>query len=182
MTTNFLLPPQANNDLHLFKRSPTQLRCYLIWSREIKSKYGGIADFVCQERLHWSSSPIEKIKPVNPNPFADPADYSILRNDWPYGVEPDIAHMVVWLKTAFQTDAEGRVLPESREVIGDFVRKMFVERLKGNHSDAGDRVLWFKNWSALQSVGALEHFHVFVRGAGEDLLKEWTGEGPKMMM
>lgn len=74
------------------------------------------------------------------------------------------------------------MLPESRKIIGEFVQEKFGERLRGKYTDAGDRVLWFKNWSALQSVGALEHFHVFVRGAGENLLREWTGEGPREMM
>lgn len=74
------------------------------------------------------------------------------------------------------------MLPESRGLIREFVGNTFVGRLKERHADAADRVLWFKNWSALQSVGALEHFHVFVRGAEEDLLWEWTAEGPRTTM
>lgn len=119
---------------------------------------------------------------MSSTPFANASDYKILRNDWPYAVASDIAHIVVWLKPRFQTDSEGRVLPESRGLIGEFVGNIFVGRLREKHADAADRVLWFKNWSVLQSVGALEHFHVFVRGAGEDLLWEWTAEGPRTTM
>ena len=45
-----------------------------------------------------------------------------------------------------------------------------------------DLILWFKNYPALQSVGALEHFHCFVRGADDAMLWEWTGEGKRVMM
>lgn len=45
------------------------------------------------------------------------------------------------------------------------------------HPDAAeDRVLWFKNWAALQSVSALEHFHVMVRDVSESLLESWIGK------
>ena len=72
---------------------------------------------------------------------------------------------------------------ESRAQIESFVDRTFAKPLKAIYEKYGeDRVLWFKNWSALQSVGALEHFHCFVRGAGEELLEEWTGEAKRVMM
>lgn len=174
----------ATYDLSAFKRYPTQLRRYLAWSRQIKARYGGIVDFVCQERLRWVPSPLgqQQITPLNPIPFANPADYRILRNDWPYATSPDISHLVVWLKTPFKVDDAGHVLPESRKMIQKFVEENFVGKLAESYGDAQDRVLWFKNWGALQSVGALEHFHVFVKGAGEEALRMWTGEGPRVMM
>ena len=122
--------------------------------------------------------------PQDHTPFAASADYRILRNDWPYATPPDIAHLVVWLKTGFAVSKpEGHLLPESRAQIESFVNRTFAEPLKTIYKDDGeDRVLWFKNWSTLQSVEALEHFHCFVRGAGEELLGEWTGEEKRVMM
>ena len=122
--------------------------------------------------------------PQDHTPFGDSADYRILRNDWPYATPPDIAHLVVWLKTGFAVSKpEGHLLPESRAQIESFVNRTFAEPLKAIYKDDGeDRVLWFKNWSTLQSVEALEHFHCFVRGAGEELLGEWTGEEKRVMM
>ena len=122
--------------------------------------------------------------PKNHIPFVDPADYKILRNDWPYATPADIVHLVIWLKTRFAvSEPEGHLLPESRAQIESFVSRTFAEPLKAIHRDDGeDRVLWFKNSSALQSVGALEHFHCFVRGAGEKLLEDWTSEGKRAMM
>lgn len=74
-------------------------------------------------------------------------------------------------------DRDGDMTDEARELIDRFVRQMFVGRLeKVFPDDAGERVLWFKNWTALQSVRALEHVHVLVRDVSEDILVEWTGE------
>jgi hypothetical protein len=89
--------------------------------------------------------------------------------------------MVVWLRTPVAVKEEnGDVTDESRALIEGFVRRTFVERLereKGRFEDPTAHVLWFKNWTALQSVRSLEHIHVLVRGVGEEILQEWTGEG-----
>lgn len=115
----------------------------------------------------------------NPIPFADPGDYKILRNDWPYGLAPGITHLVVWLRTPLPTSEGGYLTAESRALVEDFVQKTFVERLAMSNAgnlDPKSQVLWFKNWGALQSIRALEHVHVLVRDVPEDILREWTGE------
>ena len=81
------------------------------------------------------------------------------------------------------SNPEGHLLPEGRAQIEAFVDRTFTKPLEVIYGkDGEDRVLWFKNWSALQSVGALEHFHCFVRGAEEGLLEEWTGEEKRNRM
>ncbi|KAJ5160888.1 uncharacterized protein N7482_007892 [Penicillium canariense] len=195
----------ARNDLGALKRRPSDLRRYLAWSAEIKAQYGSIMNYICQQRLHWapghqstangtangSTSAPQSAVPAgiqsgpipftNPRPFADPSDYKILRNDWPYGLDPGISHLVVWLRTPIPVKSdEGHLTEESRALIEGFVQKTFVRRLA---EDAGQRfpephaqVLWFKNWVGLQSVRALEHVHVLVRDVPEDILVEWSGE------
>lgn len=133
--------------------------------------------------MHWeplpSWSPAEgpKFAYKNAIPFADPRDYKILRNDWPYGFTPDITHLVVWLKPPIPVEPEtGDLTPSSRKLIEDFVRKTFVERL-AREGHIEDRVQWFKNWTRLQSVRGLEHVHVLVRDVPDKMIAEWTGEG-----
>ncbi|KAK3207652.1 hypothetical protein GRF29_103g1780079 [Pseudopithomyces chartarum] len=167
----------AKNQLDLFKRLPSHLRRYLRWSVAIKAEYNGILPFICKERLHWEYN--ESGLPFkNPIPFGNTSDYCIRLNDWPYGVAPGIRHLVVWLKTPFPVGKDGELTPESRARIETFVSATFVQRLVGDrHPDAPeDRVLWFKNWAALQSVSALEHFHVMVRDVDIGLLQEWVGK------
>jgi hypothetical protein len=198
--TNYSSPaPPARNDLEVFRRKPSDLIRYIAWSNKIKAEYGSITNYICRERLRWhnpepnlatatvdaeksdvvvDSAPVIPFK--NPVPFADPADFKILRNDWPYGVTEGITHLVVWSKTPIAVKPEtGDVTDESRALIEDFVARTFVARLQRDPrfgDEAGNCVLWFKNWAALQSVRSLEHVHVLVRDVPEDIITEWTGE------
>lgn len=42
-----------------------------------------------------------------------------------------------------------------------------------NHADSR-QVAWFKNWKALKSVHAVEHFHVMLFNADPNFIKEIT--------
>jgi len=69
--------------------------------------------------------------------------------------------------------------PKSRQRIEDFVQKTFVDRVKTLPGPA-EKVMWFKNWTALQSVPGMEHVHVLVRAVPDAIVAEWTG-GEEMM-
>ena len=177
-----LLTSIATNELGTLDRFPSDLFRYISWTEKIKAEYGSIINFVCKERLRWeplpsSSAETGLIFPIRDStPFANAEDYKILRNDWPYGVSPNISHLVVWLKTRIPVqDTDGDLTPESRQMIEDFVRKTFEERL-AKAGTSKDRVLWFKNWRQLQSVRGLEHIHVLVRDVPESILNEWTAD------
>ena len=105
------LTPAAQNDLAALKRKPSDLRRYLAWSADTKAQYGSIMNYICQRRLQW---PMSGPVPNNPRPFADPEDYRILRNDWPYGLSPGIEHLVVWLRTPIPVKSEEGHLTRSR--------------------------------------------------------------------
>ncbi|KAI1752310.1 hypothetical protein F4782DRAFT_530565 [Xylaria castorea] len=161
----------GGNNLSVLKRKPSDLRRYMAWTTEIKAQYGSMTKYLLAHRLPkaWGSHPFT---PASSVPFEDKSDYSILINDWPYGLTPEIAHIVVWSRTIIDTDSEtGDMTVESREVVSNFVRRVFVSKL-GPEGEA--KVLWFKNWVALQSVRSLEHIHIMVKGASKELLKEWT--------
>ncbi|RYP17510.1 hypothetical protein DL765_004474 [Monosporascus sp. GIB2] len=163
----------AENNLSVLKRKPSDLRKYMKWTAEMKAQYGSITNYLMACRLPkaWGTPPF---KPASNIPFEDPSDYRVLLNDWPYGMTPNMTHIVVWSRTPIETDNEkGDLTPESQQIVSDFVRRFFVERLGPQGSD---KVLWFKNWVALQSVRALEHIHVIVRDVEKDILDEWTKE------
>ncbi|OKL62987.1 hypothetical protein UA08_01785 [Talaromyces atroroseus] len=201
----------ARNDLGALRRTPSDLKRYIVWTNDTKATYGSITNYICQKRLKWSSpdpssssssspsatslslsgsnSPaapqLPEIPYRNATPFADPSDYRVLRNDWPYGLTPDITHVVVWSKTPIATKPEnGDVTDESRAFIEGFVDRTFVQRLQKEpgfeqmNKDAirREHVLWFKNWTALQSVRSLEHFHILLRGVPSAIITEWTHE------
>ena len=107
--------------------------------------------------------------------FAAREDYKILLNDWPYGLEEGIVHIVVWSKTRIPVQQpDGYLLPESQTLVEDFVQQTFVQRLQDEGIDSHDKVTWFKNWVSLQSVRGLDHFHVLVRDVPQSLVDDWT--------
>lgn len=135
---------------------------------ELRREYGSVLNFVQQERLRWSS-----VEPSSDPPFNDTNDYKILYNDWPYGIDRDITHLVVWTKFLLEDDpTTGFLTPNSHKMIDNFVTRTFC-------SEAGmqrDDVIWFKNWKSLKSVHALEHFHVMLYRAPAKFLKFITND------
>ncbi|KAI2785125.1 hypothetical protein F4815DRAFT_7097 [Daldinia loculata] len=161
------------NNLSVLQRKPSDLRRYMKWTAEIKIEYGSMSNYLMKHRLPkaWGSPPF---KPTSTTPFEDPSDYRVLINDWPYGMMPNMTHIVVWSRTTIPTDPEtGDMTTESRDTVKNFVKRFFVDKL-GPGGD--DKVLWFKNWVALQSVRALEHIHIIVRDVDKDTLDKWTEE------
>ncbi|KAK0926935.1 hypothetical protein LTR29_017760 [Friedmanniomyces endolithicus] len=165
----------ATNTLEKLQRSPVSTRQYLAWSASIKSQYGSTLTYITSQKLRWKPSPHSdppEFPSQSPTPFANRQDYAILPNDWPYSFTPDITHLLVWTKTPIATDDSegGDVTAESRRLIDGFVQKTFAA---GLGEGGGERVLWFKNWTGLQSVRALDHVHVLVRGVDEEVLGAW---------
>lgn len=138
----------------------------------LKRHYGSVLSFVQQERLHW-----ESITPSGRAPFEDSTDLTILYNDWPYGIDPDVTHLVVWVKFVLEDDpVTGFLTPASHRLIDNFVQQTFC----GQDGLPSKRVIWFKNWNSLKSVHALEHFHVMLYKAPADLLTRITNNDRPM--
>ncbi|OMP83912.1 hypothetical protein BK809_0001295 [Diplodia seriata] len=168
----------AANALDQLTRTPSQTRAYLDWSAAIRRQHGSILTYLLRERLRWTPTRLDPdiaFVCADPNgiPFAHPDDVKVLRNDWPYGVEEGIVHLCVWLKTRLQLrdDGQGDLTEEARGMVEAFVEKTF--RGPVGEGVKGERVLWFKNWGALQSVRGVDHVHVLVRDAPPELLEGW---------
>ena len=156
---------------------------YLRWSFRTKKAYGSITNFVVQERLSWTPNDDQPVSAHSFThhssvPFEDRRDYAILLNDWPYGFESGIKHILVWSRTPIAVDAaRGDVTVESKRIIEDFVERQFVCTLAKEAGtsieDARERVMWFKNWVSLQSVRGVDHVHVLVKDTPESLLQQW---------
>ncbi|KAL3424861.1 hypothetical protein PVAG01_04142 [Phlyctema vagabunda] len=103
--------------------------------------------------------------------FTDPeANVKILWNDWPYGIDERIVHLVVWTKFVLEDDeATGDLRDDVRAEIQSFVDRTFVRHV------GEENVIWFKNWSSLKSVHAVEHFHVMLFDPDPDFVDRVTG-------
>ncbi|KAF3891482.1 N-acetylglucosamine-induced protein [Trichophyton interdigitale] len=155
----------ASNRIDLFRRVPSDLRRYLEYTSYVKSKYGSVMNFVVRERLRWENN----MAPRGSRPFENPDDHKILYNDWPYGVEEGIVHLVVWTKFTFEDDPVADDLtPRARKEIDDFVDSTFRSRVPA------EKVIWFRNWKSLKSVHAVEHFHVMLYRPDMEFVHEVT--------
>ena len=133
-----------------------------------------------QKRLKWSPLPSStpesgpKFALAHPEPFHDKRDFNCLPNDWPYGFDVGIVHLIVWLKHRLESEpVRGDLIPKSRKQVAEFVQRTFVDRVQDVPGDR-EKILWFKNWTALQSVPGMEHIHVLVRDLPEAVIAEWT--------
>ncbi|KAL9601771.1 MAG: hypothetical protein Q9219_002261 [cf. Caloplaca sp. 3 TL-2023] len=154
------------NRLDRFVRVPSDLRRYLEYNFQLKKDYGSVMDFVVQERLKWPD-----LKPQDAVPFNDPAtgDIKILYNDWPYGIDERIVHLVVWTKFDLPDDPETKELTAAmRQDIDAYVDRTFRRAVPE------ENVIWFKNWKALKSIHSVEHFHVMLFDPDPAFVEEVT--------
>ncbi|KAI0008924.1 hypothetical protein F4779DRAFT_414613 [Xylariaceae sp. FL0662B] len=154
----------AENRLDQFQRAPSELRKYLEYIWKLKQEYGSVINFILTQRLRWSA-------PVVPRgiPFEFDDDIKILWNDWPYGIDKRIVHLVVWTKFDLAEDpVTADLTDEARAEIDRYVQKTFGARIPKN------KLIWFKNWKSLKSVQAVEHFHVMLFDPDPQFIDEIT--------
>ncbi|KAL9122658.1 MAG: hypothetical protein Q9187_000780 [Circinaria calcarea] len=159
---------EETNRIDLFHRVPSDLRRYMDYNAKLKREYGSVMDFVVKERLQWTD-----LRPKGPTPFSDPdwsiEDVKILYNDWPYGIDEKIVHLVVWTKFDLEDDPiTDDLTAKARREIDDYVEATFCRRIAHEH------VVWFKNWKSLKSIHAVEHFHVMLFDPDMKFIEEIT--------
>ncbi|KAE8154768.1 hypothetical protein BDV25DRAFT_81892 [Aspergillus avenaceus] len=157
------------NRIDRFRRLPSDLRKYLEFKERIIHECGSVMRFVVKDRLRWGEGKPEDLQPRG-RPFEfDADDLKILYNDWPYGLEKDIVHLVVWTKFALEEDpATDDLTPHARRAIDHYVSHTFCARVPS------EKVIWFRNWKSLKSVHAVEHFHVMLYQPDPEFLHEIT--------
>lgn len=82
-------------------------------------------EFVLQKRLGWEL-PIQ----AEGKPFEKQGDVKVLWNDWPYGIDERIVHLVVWTKFELEDDpATDDLMEQARKEIDDYVDEVFGRRI-----------------------------------------------------
>ncbi|KPI41225.1 N-acetylglucosamine-induced protein 1 [Cyphellophora attinorum] len=158
----------ASNRIDKFQRMPSQLRAYLKYMWSLKKEHRTVMDHVKTHRLQW-----EDVMPLGKKPFEEATDWKVLYNDWPYGIDPEIVHLVVWTKFALEDDPiTDDLTPRMRAFIERFVMETFCSE------DGVEResLVWFKNWKSLKSIHALEHFHIMLHKPSPQFLRRITND------
>ncbi len=114
-----------NNRLDIFQRTPLDLRKYCAFNYSVVQQYGSILDFIQKVKLHWDSPIVAKKAP-----FEEEEDIKVQWNDWPYGIQEGVVHLVVWVKFAFEEERPNGDLSErERKRIDGFVEERFRKKL-----------------------------------------------------
>ncbi|KAF2469160.1 uncharacterized protein BDR25DRAFT_264366 [Lindgomyces ingoldianus] len=151
------------NRVDKFHRVPSDLRRYRQYTHRLIKEYGSIMNFIVNERLQW------KTMAPKGRPFEFEEDIKVLYNDWPYGVDEKIIHLVIWTKFDLEEAPNSDDLtPEARKGIEDYIQQTFCSKAQPDH------VIWFKNWRSLKSVHAVEHFHVMLYDPDPEFVKTIT--------
>jgi hypothetical protein len=101
-----------------------------------------------QQQQHSNTSTVDK---------AHIDDMKILFNDWPYGIDSRIVHLVIWVKFPLEEDTTtGDLTDTARQQINSYVDTTFASKV------GSENCIWFKNWASLKSIQAVEHFHVML--------------------
>ncbi|KAJ3764410.1 hypothetical protein EV360DRAFT_91298 [Lentinula raphanica] len=104
-----------SGDLGLLKRHKQLQTRYMAWTAGIKQEHGSMVNYLLSYRLQWGKPDMLSVRPsafkdeptnisgdladIAPPYFtADTPDkyISIIQNDWPYLVPPEIEHTLVW--------------------------------------------------------------------------------------
>jgi hypothetical protein len=115
----------ADNRIDTFQRVPSDLRRYIAYNSELKKEYGSVMEFVLSKRLGWKE-PIQ----AEGGPFEKESDIKILYNDWPYGIDERVVHLVVWTKFDLEDDPKTDDLTvQARKEIDNFVDEIFCSKV-----------------------------------------------------
>lgn len=117
------------NRLGDFRRYPTELRRYREFVWKVQRDWGSVMVYLLSERIGWAAPSSRQNR--SDRLFACPDDYKILYNDWPYGIDRRIVHLVVWTKFELGDD------DETEAEIERFVERTFcAEVARDQVSDA----------------------------------------------
>lgn len=176
----------AAGDITKFYRSPQCMETYDNFRATLKDKGIDMTTRLLVEELRWvpESTPITTpadeviplIKCADIRPFANVKDTTILPNSFPYYLEDGVVHLCVWVRSPLPPDPlseVGDISAYNRHLVDRYIKQTFTKQLDLSE----DRILWFKNWAALQSVRALPHIHVILDHPDASMVKSLLGTG-----
>ncbi|KAI1003095.1 hypothetical protein K3495_g5108 [Podosphaera aphanis] len=157
-----------SNQLDRFSRRPSELRRYLEHNAQLSQRHGSILAYILSQQLGWR----EGERPSG-GPFEQASDWKVLLNNWPYELEPDIVHLVVWTKFSLDEDEDtGDLTWEAKVTVQRFVDATFGSQV------GEENVVWFRNWRSLKSIRGVEHIHVMLHKPDPNFVREITATNP----
>ncbi|VEU22558.1 DEKNAAC103609 [Brettanomyces naardenensis] len=171
MNFNLVRQIVLSGDIARMYRSPDCLRKYRQFKASLKERDIDMTTNILVTQLKWMSPTVDlktpaskligSIKYSDARPFANEKDMMIMPNAFPYNLEEGIVHLCVWVKFPLPPDPNsevGDISDTNKQLIQIYIEQTFAKGL----GLSKDKVIWFKNWAALQSVKSIPHIHVVI--------------------
>lgn len=118
----------GTNQINHFQRTPSDLRRYRQYIWNIQAEHGSVMNFILMHRLQWHD-----LTPKGA-PFECPEDIKVSFNDWPYGIDTCIVHLVVWTKFELKDEpSTGFLTPASTSMVEEYVDRTFRSKMKAEN-------------------------------------------------
>ncbi|KAG7888344.1 hypothetical protein KL925_003527 [Ogataea polymorpha] len=178
-----------NGELDKLSRSPEVMDKYNAHKQYLRDKGIDMVTYILSHELHWvpEDTPLDTpsrelldtvVKPEGKCPFANTNDMTIIQNSYPYHLESGIEHLCVWVKFPLPPDpnsAIGDISPKDKSLIEKYINETFCNWL----NIPRDHIVWFKNWTKLQSVKSVPHIHVIIKDMDRQALDRVLNTGGK---
>lgn len=163
-------------ELDKLGRSESQLQAYHDFKSDMASKNIDLTTNLLINTMHWlpsttdihmtSADSLKLITYKDPRPFANTEDVYISMNEFPYFIKEKTLHLLIWVKFPMPPDPTseiGDIDDNTKAVIDKYIRRNFIEIL----GIPGDKLLWWKNYTVVQSIKTIPHIHVLVNLDGD---------------
>ncbi|CCG22519.1 hypothetical protein CORT_0B08140 [Candida orthopsilosis Co 90-125] len=172
------------NQLESFARSEEQYHSYQKFKHDLSSQGITINDHVLKDELQWKQADIRH-QTSTPSPpeytisqpqdliFYNDNDIKIIFNKFPYYFENSVVHLCIWSKLTIPNDVNssvGDISPLTKRIIERYLQKTFIDK-----GIPKENLVWFRNWSSLQSIRSVSHIHVLLRSADEHFIRKIIG-------
>lgn len=170
-----------SNKLELFARNEEQFHKYYQFKNDLSLQGITLTDYVLKEELEWKQSDIRSQVAATPDQeystsqpqdliLYNDDDVKIIYNKFPYYLEDSVVHLCVWSKLTIPNDVNspvGDISPLTKRIIERYLQKTFIDK-----GVSPDDILWFRNWSKLQSVRSVSHIHVLLHNVNDGTLQK----------
>ena len=172
------------NQLESFARSEEQYNSYQNFKHDLSTNGITINDHVLKDELQWKPNDIRH-QSSTPSPpeystsqpqdliFYNPDDIKIIYNKFPYYFEDSVVHLCIWSKLTIPNDVNstvGDISPLTKQIIERYLQKTFIDK-----GISKQDLVWFRNWSSLQSIRSVSHIHVLLHNVDNSFITKLIG-------
>ncbi|KAF8820397.1 hypothetical protein IE077_003216 [Cardiosporidium cionae] len=127
-------------------RWPEVQKFYRQSMNNIKTTYESVDDYILITKFAYAEKYLENGKiQARPTEQAEMSTVNLCLNDFPYAIEEGLSHYILW---------------SLKELSSDEANAM----LRNEFDSALYDIIYFLNAPALQTVGSVHHWHIFVKG------------------